>query len=75
VDRKLLESDPNLGLGKMLTYLKLLKLEKDVPMSHLHDLRKKRNAAVHAGLLAKTDSRFGKADLVCFDHIIRHYGI
>ncbi|MEK7707135.1 MAG: hypothetical protein AAB380_03980 [Verrucomicrobiota bacterium] len=75
VDRKLLERDHNLGLGKMLTYLKLLKLEKEVPLTHLHELKKKRNAAVHAGSLARSTARFGKSDLTCFDHIVRHYGI
>jgi hypothetical protein len=75
VERKLLAEDHNLGPGKMLTYLKLLKLDKTAPFSHLHELQKKRNAAVHAGLLASSKTRFGKADLQCFDHIIRHYGI
>lgn len=75
VDRKLLEEDRNLGLGKMLTYLKLLKLEKDVPFSHLKELQKKRNGAVHVGAFARQRITFAKNDLVCFDHIIRHYGI
>ena len=75
VDATLLEDDRNLGIGKMLTYLKLLKLDKALPMAHLRELQKKRNAAVHAGILAKSETRFGKDDLVCFDHIIRHFGI
>jgi len=75
VDRKLLEKDRNLGMGKMLTYLGLLKLEKDVPFKHLRELQKKRNAAVHAGRLAGSKVRFGKSDLSCFDHIVQYYGI
>ena len=75
VDKKVLEDDHNLGLGKMLTYLKLLKLDGDVPFSDLRELQQKRNAAIHAGLLAKTSDRFGQKDLKCFDHIVRHYGI
>jgi hypothetical protein len=75
VDRKLLEKDHNLGMGKMLTYLKLLKLEKEVPFAHLRELQTKRNAAVHAGRLAGSRVRFGKSDLNCFDHIVQHYGI
>ena len=75
VDPKLLENDHNLGLGKILTYLKLLRLDKVVPFSQLRELQHKRNAAVHAGRLAGSTSRFGKSDLVCFDQIIRHYGI
>lgn len=75
VERKLLAEDRNLGLGKMLTYLRPLKLDKAVPFTHLRDLQKKRNAAVHAGLLAGSKTRFGKSDLGSFDHIIKHYGI
>ena len=75
VDRKFLHDDHNLGLGKMLTYLRLLKLDKDVPFTHLCDLQKKRNAAVHAGKLARSREQFGKLDLQCFDQIVRHYGI
>lgn len=75
VVRKLLAEDRNLGLGKMLTYLKLLKLDQAAPFTHLCELQTKRNAAVHAGLLAGSKARFGKSDLKCFDHIIRHYGI
>lgn len=75
VDRKLLEADHNLGLGRMLTYLRLLKLENQVPLTHLYELQKKRNSAVHAGLLARAKTRFEKGDLKCFDHIVRHYGI
>lgn len=75
VDRKLLKDGGNLGLGKMLTYLQLLRLDRQVPFTHLCELQKKRNSAVHAGLLARAKTRFGKDDLKCFDHIIRHYGI
>jgi hypothetical protein len=75
VDRKLLEDDRNLGMGKMLTYLRLLNLEKEVPFVHLRELQKKRNAALHAGRLVGSKIRFEKSDLDCFDHIVRHYGI
>ncbi len=75
VEKKLLSDDRNLGLGKMLTYIKLLKLDKDLPYTHLCEIQKKRNAAVHAGMLAGNSGRFESADLKCFDHIIRHFGI
>ncbi|MGA9780267.1 MAG: restriction endonuclease subunit S [Limisphaerales bacterium] len=70
---KMLDQQKN--SGTLRPYLKLLKLEKDVPITHLYELQKKRNAAVHAGLLARSKARFGKSDLTCFHHIVRHYGI
>lgn len=75
VDKKLLTGDRNLGLGKMLTYLQLLRLDKTVPLNHLRDIQSKRNEAVHAGRMAGAKTQFVKEDLECFDNIIKHYGI
>lgn len=77
VNTKTLSDDRNLALGKMLEYVRLLKLDQNVdfPMTHLVELQKKRNSAIHAGLLIKDQKEFSREDLDCFDHIIKHFGI
>ncbi len=74
---KVLSDDRTLGLGKMLDYVRLLQLDqnRDFPMTHLVQLQKNRNAAVHAGLLVSKEREFAVADLACFDHIIKYFGI
>lgn len=76
-DRKLLENDRSLGLGKLITYIKLLKLDKDLNFSlnHFEDIQKKRNLAIHVGIAVKETTEFNKGDLVCFDQIIKDFGI
>lgn len=77
VNPKILSGDRTLGLGKMLDYVRLLKLDRNdnFPMNHLVELQKSRNAAIHAGLLLSTNRQFSQADLVSFDYIIRHFGL
>lgn len=82
VDENLLEKDNNLGLGKLINYVRLLKLDEkyEVPLSSIIEVQKLRNRSVHAGLLLKRnfDSKkvaITSGDLLCFDKIIKHFGI
>lgn len=77
VNPKMLSSDRNLGLNKMLDYVRLLKLDKTTgfPMNHLIEIQKNRNSAIHAGLQIDGHKEFSKSDLECFNHVIRYFGI
>lgn len=77
VSSRLLASDRNLTLGKMLDYVQLLKLDQGtrLPLSHLRELQRKRNRAVHANLLVTTGGEFSFEDLACFDQVIKHFGV
>lgn len=76
-NNKLLENDRTLSLGKLITYVKLLKLDEklDFPMNHFEDIRKKRNSAIHVGIAIQKDREFERDDLVCFDQVIKYFGI
>lgn len=77
VDKKILSEDRNLGLGKLITYVKLLKLDKnlDFPLTHFIQLQKFRNSAVHVSLAIKNQKPFERQDLNCFNQIIKNFGI
>lgn len=77
VDKKILEDDRTLGLGKLITYLKLLKLDEKLKLNltHFIELQKKRNNVVHVGLAISKPIIFKSEDLKCFDEIIKFFGI
>lgn len=78
VDSKILDNDRALGFGKLITYIKLLKLNEQLekfPLNHFEELQKHRNAAIHVGLAVKRPAQFTKRDLACFDQIIKYFGI
>lgn len=78
VDVKILEKDNTLGFGKLVNYIKLLKLDvrlDNFPLNHFEELQKHRNSAIHVGLAIKRKELFKKEDLVCFDQIIKYFGI
>jgi hypothetical protein len=77
VDIKILSEDRNLGLGKLITYVRLLKLDKilNFPLTHFSELQHYRNSAVHFNLATNNEKLFTRQNLECFDQIIRHFGI
>lgn len=77
IDKNILAKDRNLGLGKLITYVKLLKLDKqfDIPLTHFSELQGHRNTAVHASLAIKNNKPFTKDHFNCFNQIIKHFGI
>lgn len=77
VDKSILNNDRSLGFGKLVTYVKLLKLDKKLhfPISQFKELQKKRNNAIHVGLASKKQQEFKKVDLDCINQIIKHFGI
>lgn len=77
IEKSLLEKDNGLALGKLISYVKLLKLDKhyNVPINHFSDLQKQRNMAVHVGAALKSERKFYASDLNCFDQIIKYFGI
>jgi len=76
VEKKLLEGDNQLSLGKMVQYVKLLKIDKDfdVPINHIQEIRKIRNQAVHIGA-NKSKKNYSDTDIEPFNQIIKYFGI
>jgi len=77
VNKTLLKNDRGLGIGKLLDYSRVLKLDETpgFPMSQLVELQKTRNNAVHAGLLVNKTRKITREDLAAFDPIIKYFGI
>jgi hypothetical protein len=72
-----LKKDRNLGLGKLLDYTRVLKLDQTpgFPLSQLEEIQRTRNYAVHAGLLVNTERYVRAQDLDCFNTIIKYFGL
>jgi hypothetical protein len=66
INPKIRSHDRNLGLGKMLDDVRLLKLDQSVtfPMTHLMEIQKNRNSAIHAGLIISSQREFSREDLL-----------
>lgn len=77
VEKKLLEEDRQLALGRLIKYVRLLRLDKEfgVPINHIQEIQKKRNVAVHIGASKGAKSSFTGDDLKDFDHIVKYFGL
>lgn len=77
VSQGLLKKDHNLAFGKLLDYIRLLKIDQapGYPISQLLQVQKNRNHAVHAGLLLKAEGELQSDALECFDPIVRYFGL
>jgi|GEM_PF-1570147 len=78
VDLETIETDRSLTLGKLITYVKLLKLHeklKHLPLTHFNNLQQIRSRVIHVGLAVKKKDRINKSDLICFDQIVKYFGL
>lgn len=77
VDKGLLEEDRQLALGRLIKYIKLLKLDREfgVPVNHIQEIQKKRNAAVHIGAFEGKQGSFCAEDIKAFDQIVKYFGL
>jgi len=77
VDKSILQNDNSLSLGKMIQYIKLLKLDKELglPMSAICEVQKNRNKSVHVNLAIKDKSEYTIKDQECFNEVIKYFGI
>ena len=77
VDKNILKDDNTLTLGKIIIYIKILKLDKSInlPMNHIINLQKKRNNAIHINLSLNKEYEYKIEDLHCFEEIIKYFGI
>lgn len=79
VPKNLLDKDRGLGLGKLTTYVELMKLnlELDFDTKYFKEVAKLRNNAVHYGVVrrSKKFKKVNKDSLVSFDYVIKQFGI
>lgn len=77
VNPKLLKDDHGLGINKMLDYVRVLKIDETpgFPISQLEELRKKRNSALHAGLLVNANQELTEEDLQPINPVIKYFGL
>lgn len=77
VNENLLKDDRGLGFGKLLDYVRLLKLNEapGFPLSRLVEMQRIRNQSVHAGLLINKKREIGMENLDCFNPIIKYFGL
>ena len=77
VDKALLKEDQHIALGRLVTYVKLLRLDKEfgVPLNHIQEIQNKRNIAVHIGATNGSDNAFSDEDIKVFDHVVKYFGL
>lgn len=77
IDKKIIRDDRGLALGKMITYIRLLKLNEkyNFELSPFESVQKLRNSAIHAGPSMKNYRKYNENDLSDFNQIIKFFGI
>ena len=65
------------ALNQLLSYIQVLKLDDQLklPMGHLREVQKNRNAAIHVGAALRRGDSFDDDSLHDFNQIIRFFGI
>ena len=79
VKKSLLDKDNGLGLGKLVNYVELLKLDKNLVFSTqcFKEVNKLRNSTVHFGSVSRTNKikSVTKQELYPFDEVVKQFGI
>jgi hypothetical protein len=77
INQNLLKDDNGLGFGKLLSYVRVLKLDQSpgFPVSQLVEMQRNRNHSVHAALLVNKRKAVTAKDLECFNPIIKYFGL
>ncbi len=77
--KKLLDDDSGLGLGKLITYVELMKLNIDLNFEtqYFKNINKLRNNAIHFGVVRRSNEfkSVCKAELEPFNNIIKQFGV
>lgn len=77
VTPRLLKDDRGLGFGKLLDYVRVLKLDHTpgFPISQLVEMQRNRNHSIHAALLVNDGKQVTEKNLECFNPIIKYFGL
>ncbi|MBV6625727.1 MAG: hypothetical protein KI793_22835 [Rivularia sp. (in: Bacteria)] len=80
VNKKILDDDHGIGLGKLITYVRLLRLDEQLKFDTqpFKEINKLRNRAVHYGNFSRNSDNHDNLQLeqlIPFDNVIKQFGI